>query len=151
MVGKAPAGWPMTARSLTDAEQRAKDGDPISDAERSDLTRAGWTFQEWRLVDEPAPEPDTPREDGPLLAAVKADIKAIDTTGPGKKSLAELALWLAMVIDSRGLDGGASTAARLGQELRATMVALTAKATADDPNALANLLAELSKPDRGVQ
>lgn len=177
-VGIKPKG--IGGRTLTDAEVRASQGETLTAAERADLERAGWTFADvvydttamlppmspaeataadavatvlgWHGLDA-AGEPlavDGPPADGLMLAAVRADLATIDQTGPGRQSMAQLALWLASVIDSRGTDGGATTAARLAQELRATMVALTTERGGTDPDTLRQLLAGLSTPDRGV-
>jgi hypothetical protein len=80
-----------------------------------------------------------------MQAAVRGDLDALASTlhGGARASLAALAAWLAEVIDKRGADAGPTTSARLAQELRATLVALTTERT-NDPDQLAGLLARLS-------
>ena len=142
LLGRKPAN--LGKRTLTLAEEQALvDADQLEAAQVLDLEKAGWTFTRWVAADEAAPAVSG---DGPLLAAVRSDLGHIDKSGGAKASLAALALWLAEVIDRRGSEGGASTAARLGQELRATLQALTAERTGGDPATLQQVLAGLSTP-----
>jgi hypothetical protein len=72
--------------------------------------------------------PLPPPVDGDVLAAVKADLAAIDIERiPGGRTYRALALWLAEVIDKRGQDDGPSVTAKLAERLQATMQALTRK------------------------
>lgn len=147
IVGIAPKS--IGQRTLTDVEKAAQHGEAITLAQRADLERSGWVFNEYVKVGEVPPVEDP--GDGPMLAAVRQDLTEIDLTGPGKRSLGELALWLANTIDRRGGEGGASTAARLAQELRATMTTLTTERTGGDPSLLAGVLAAMSTPDPVVK
>lgn len=87
--------------------------------------------------------------DGPLLTAVRADLAALDCTGGARGSLASLAIWLAARMDRMGGDGGATTVARLAQELRATMVAIAAPRQGGEGAAVQELVVLLSTPERG--
>lgn len=63
--------------------------------------------------------------DGPVLAAVKADIGRLGPLeGGARRSLAALALWGAEQIDQRGADSPLAIVSRAMQELRATLVEL---------------------------
>jgi len=122
--------------------QAQEDAYELTDAQFEDLQRGGWKFTAYARLDDMSqvgPVPDDAElvvaaVDGPILAAVKADLEALAASGktanPAHRSLENIALWLARVMDGRGDDGGASTAARLAQELRATMVALTTERSA---------------------
>lgn len=87
--------------------------------------------------------------DGPVpavLAAVRADLAALgDLTGGARGSLAALALYLAEVIDTRGADAPPAASARLAQELRATLQALTEKRDSD-PDRLNQFFGEMGAP-----
>ena len=139
-------GGPWSGRTPTSAELAALRGDGLDDEELSDLKRAGWTFREYRPADA---KPVEPAGDGPMLSTCKADLALLDLTAPGKRSLAQLAMFVAEVIDDRGAEGGTSTVARLAQEFRATMVALTARQIGGDTDSLAELLRRISTPDAG--
>lgn len=82
-----------------------------------------------------------------MLTAVTGDLEALAATltGGARKSLAALALWLAEVIDKRGGEAGPTTTARLAQELRATLQALTVERD-HDGDSLAALIAAMSTP-----
>lgn len=99
----------------------------LASCESGEQHRARWA---WRMgyaaaaADRPA--------DGPMLAAVKTDLDALGEIDGGRRTLRQIALWLAGVIDKRGSEEGPSTTAKLATELRATMAALTRKGDGDD-------------------
>lgn len=69
---------------------------------------------------------DGARVPGPVEAAVAADIRDLGALAGGvRRSLAQVALFLARAIDARGEDAGPTTTAQLARELRSTLVALT--------------------------
>jgi hypothetical protein len=100
-----------------------------------------------RLLREAAAKPA--RIETSMLAAVSGDLAGLADTlkGGARASLAAMALWLAEVIDKRGGEAGPTTSARLAQELRATLVALTTEKS-DDVNAVQRFLDMVSTPVR---
>lgn len=74
-----------------------------------------------------APEPDKPREPGPVETAVETDIQAIGRIGLGKVFMAESARKLARAIDARGDDEAPSALAKAVDSLFKVMNALAAK------------------------
>ena len=93
---------------------------------------------------------DEPRPPGPVLESVRADIEAMgELSGGAQRSLAALAVFLAEAIDNLDDDSiSTATRAKIGQELRATLVALTTKSDTRAQQ-FAELLTALSTPDRG--
>lgn len=84
--------------------------------------------------------------DGPVLAAVKADIAALGPLEVGaRRSLAALALWTAGQIDARGADAPLAIVARATQELRSTLVELF-REHHDNADDLARISDALSSP-----
>jgi hypothetical protein len=79
----------------------------------------------------------TEHEPGPVEAAVRGDVDALDITGAMARSLAETAFNLACKLDN---DAGMATAA-VARELRETLKAL-AEAAGDDDGS--ELVTELS-------
>lgn len=69
---------------------------------------------------------DRQGEDGPMVAAVRADLAGVDIGAtPGGRTYQAMAFWLAGVIDKRGEDDGPSTTAKLAVELSKVMASLT--------------------------
>jgi MoxR-like ATPase len=88
----------------------------------------------------PKPKPSL----GSVLAAVEADLAALELAGPVDRSLAEAARALASSLDG---DAGMAAAA-ISRELRAILAELTPKERdAGDQDSLANLLKSLARPD----
>lgn len=102
------------------------------------------------LPDQFAPDPEL----SPGVAAagmreaVEADIEAMGALqSKSARSLTKLALWLADSIDARGANMSPANVARVAQELRSTLGALTSE-RANDTDRLAEYLTRLSTPVR---
>lgn len=119
----------------------------VDELYESDVKRETSVDIALRLLREAAAKPA--RIETSMLAAVSGDLAGLADTlkGGARASLAAMALWLAEVIDKRGGEAGPTTSARLAQELRATLVALTTEKS-DDVNAVQQFLDMVSTPVR---
>jgi hypothetical protein len=140
--GREPAGSPIDAAAVVIGEWLAV------------ATRAGYTvpaFNRLWLEDlaEQMARAKPARIETSMQVAVRGDLEVLAGTlkGGARASLAAMALWLSEVIDKRGGDAGPTTSARLAQELRATLVALTTEKN-DDGDAFQRLLDVVSTPVR---
>lgn len=92
-------------------------GAPMSHAGRDDSDRHSAWLHRW---------PETDRPEGPVLAAVQADLADIDIGKvKGGRTYRATALWLAGVIDKRGSEDGPSVTAKLADQLTKVMQLLT--------------------------
>jgi hypothetical protein len=131
------------------AEHYPAEAAKANEAERAavDLAMELLAFQRGELEARPAPIVTS------LSEAVAEDLESLgEPKTRAARSMRQLATYLAEVMDKRGADAGPTTAARLAQELRATMRSLT---VGDDEGsastqALQAALAQLSTPAKGV-
>ena len=89
---------------------------------------------------DPDSDPDVPVLQGPLEAAVRADLEALSLVSPTAGSMEQLAYNLARKLD----DGAGMATAAVAKELRETLAAMAEEAGDDDGS---DLLRRLSQPE----